>query len=69
MKLNFYDYIDTITSELIHRFDVTYEQAEEIIDYYAEDIADGWSAEKYYPVDKLVNGWITNGILSWKRLS
>ena len=67
-KLSFDEYVGDIMDELNKRFDLTTKEIDEIIDWYRYDIEDGFfGGEGYINVKTLVNSFIVDGKLKWKR--
>jgi len=67
-KLSFDEYIGDIVDELNKRFDLTSKEIDEIVEWYRDDIEDGFFGGKgYINAKTLVNSFVTDGKLKWKR--
>jgi len=67
-KLSFDEYVGDVMDELNKRFDLTTKEIDEIIDWYRDDIEDAFfGSEGYINVKKLVNSFVVDGKLKWKR--
>lgn len=67
-KSSFDEYVSDIVDELNNRFDLTSKEIDEIIDWYRNDIEDGFfNNNGYVNVKKLVNSFIVCDKLKWKR--
>ena len=67
-KLSFDEYVDDVIDELNKRFDLTTKEIDEIIDWYRDDIEDAFfGGEGYVNVKTLVNSFVVDGKLKWKR--
>jgi hypothetical protein len=67
-KLSFDDYVSDIVDELNKRFDLTTKEIDEIIEWYRDDIEDSFFDGKgYVNLKTLVNSFVVDGKLKWKR--
>ena len=67
-KLSFDEYVGDIVDELNKRFDLTTKEIDEIIEWYRDDIEDSFFGGKgYVNVKTLVNSFVVDGKLKWKR--
>jgi hypothetical protein len=67
-KLSFDEYVGDIVDELNKRFDLTTKEIDEVIDWYRDDIEDSFFGGKgYVNVKTLVNSFVVDGKLKWKR--
>jgi hypothetical protein len=67
-KLSFDEYVGDIMDELNKRFDLTTKEIDEIVEWYRDDIEDGFFGDKgYINVKTLVNSFVVGGKLKWKR--
>jgi hypothetical protein len=67
-KLSFDEYVGDIIDELNKRFDLTTKEIDEIVEWYRDDIEDSFfGGEGYANVKTLVNSFVVDGKLKWKR--
>lgn len=70
-KLSFDEYVDDIVTEINSRFNLNPKEIDEIIDWHRVEIEVGFfgvfGAKGYVNVKTLVNSFVVDGKLKWKR--
>lgn len=64
-KITLSEYFDDILIKLEKRFDLTSKEADEVIEYYRDDIEMGFYDGD--SVNTVINSWVKDGKLKWKR--
>jgi hypothetical protein len=59
------DYFEDVFNNLKKRFDLTLNQVDEVMVYYRDDIEMGF--HNGYSVKSVVDSWVKDGKLKWKR--
>ena len=64
-KITLSDYFDDILTKLEKRFDLTSKEADEVIEYYRDEIEMGFHDGD--SVNTVINSFVKDGKLKWKR--
>ena len=64
-KITLSDYFDDILTKLEKRFDLTSKEADEVIEYYRDEIEMGFHDGD--SINTVINSFVKDGKLKWKR--